>query len=67
LIPIIFTTAYPSSEVKKQLLDLGADDFLQKPFDREVMIEKISTLLSHGVNNSEDKVSDNVVFNQNAA
>ena len=66
LIPIIFTTAYPSSEIKNQLLDLGADDFIQKPFDRDVMIEKISTILSHGVNNSEDKVSDSVVFNQNA-
>jgi two-component system alkaline phosphatase synthesis response regulator PhoP len=66
LIPIIFTTAYPSSEVKKQLLNLGADDFISKPFAREVVMKKINILLKHTANNSEDKSLDKVFYNQNS-
>lgn len=44
-IPVIFITAYPSIEVKKQVMEMGAEDFISKPFNSEVLIEKINTIL----------------------
>jgi DNA-binding response OmpR family regulator len=44
-IPVIFITAYPSEEVRKQVFDLGAVDFISKPFKGEELIEKIKKAL----------------------
>ena len=41
MIPIIIITAYPGEEVKKQVMELGADDFFPKPFNSEDLIKKI--------------------------
>lgn len=44
-IPVIFITAYPTSEVKKQVLEMGAEGFISKPFDSEELISKIRSTI----------------------
>ena len=44
-IPIIFITAYPGEEVKKQAKDLGANGFFSKPFDSNELLTKIRDLI----------------------
>ena len=44
-IPVIFITAYPTSEVKKQLLEMGAEGFISKPFDSEELMSKIRSTI----------------------
>lgn len=44
-IPVIFITAFPSKEVKKLVMDMGAEDFISKPFNSDSLIEKINTIL----------------------
>ena len=44
-IPIIFITAYPGDEVKKQVKELGADGFFSKPFKSADMLNKIKELI----------------------
>ena len=45
-IPVIFITAFPSPEVRKQAMALGAADFISKPFKSELLIEKINAVLN---------------------
>jgi len=45
-IPIIFITAYPGDEVKKQVKDLGADGFFSKPFNSVDLLNKIKELIN---------------------
>jgi len=45
LVPIIFLTAKSMKEDVLQGYKVGADDFLNKPFDSEVLLAKIKTLL----------------------
>jgi len=44
-IPVIFITAYPSVEVKKQVNDMGADGFISKPFRSEELLNKIRSII----------------------
>jgi two-component system cell cycle response regulator len=44
-IPVIFITAYPSAEVKKQVIDMGADGFISKPFSSEELLNKIRSII----------------------
>ncbi|MFH1239229.1 MAG: response regulator [bacterium] len=44
-IPLIFLTAHPSEEYKKQAMEMGADDFIAKPFDEKKLLEKIKKAL----------------------
>ncbi len=44
-IPVIFITAYPTSEVKKQVLEMGAEGFISKPFDSEELMSKIQSTI----------------------
>lgn len=46
MIPVIFITAFPSAEVKKQVMTLGAADFISKPFKSDELIEKINYILN---------------------
>ena len=48
-IPVIFMTAYPSPEIKEQVIEMGAIDFIPKPFDGGQLIEKITSILSNKV------------------
>ena len=48
-IPIIFLTAKSMKEDVLQGYKVGADDFLNKPFDSEVLLAKIKTLLKRKI------------------
>lgn len=45
-IPIIMLSAYPSAQ--QSALESGADDFLAKPFDMQVLLEKVRSNLKDG-------------------
>jgi FixJ family two-component response regulator len=44
-IPIIFITAQGDAKMKMQAMKAGAVEFLSKPFDDEVLLEKVRTAL----------------------
>src|SRR5215510_14574191 len=44
-IPIIFITARGDEKIKMQAMKAGAIDFLPKPFDDEVLLEKVRAAL----------------------
>lgn len=44
--PILIITGYESSDVAAQAIQLGATDYLTKPFQREQVQEKVQILLS---------------------
>jgi len=48
-IPVIFITAFPSAEVKKLVMDMGAEDFISKPFNSDSLIEKIDAILNERI------------------
>ena len=43
--PIIFITAYPTEEIKQKVLEMGAEDFVAKPFDPEELLTKVKKAL----------------------
>ena len=45
-IPVIFITAYPSDHIRKQVTEMGADDFIAKPFKTEELLPKIKRVLN---------------------
>src|ERR1700731_4718375 len=44
-IPIIFITAYGNTRTRTRAMKAGALDFLEKPFDDEILIERVRTAL----------------------
>lgn len=44
--PILVISAREQSEEKVAALDLGADDYVTKPFDGKALIDKVETLLA---------------------
>ncbi len=44
-IPVIFITAFPGQEVREKAMELGATDFIAKPFDSEELIAKVKKIL----------------------
>jgi two-component system response regulator PrrA len=44
-IPVIFITAFPGQEVRERAMELGAADFIAKPFDSEELIAKVKKVL----------------------
>ena len=45
MIPIIFITGVPGKEVKKLIMDLGADGYFPKPFKFVKLLKKIEELI----------------------
>ena len=45
-IPVIFITAYPGKEVEATVREMGAADFIAKPFTTEELMEKINRALT---------------------
>lgn len=45
-IPIIVLTGKGTEEDKKKVLEMGADDYIRKPFDPELLIKRIKELTS---------------------
>lgn len=52
-IPIIFLTARAQEQDKINVLNLGVDDYLFKPFNSEELLVRIKNLLANKVNRSE--------------
>lgn len=44
-VPIIFITAYGNTRTRTRAMKAGALDFLEKPFDDEVLLERVRTAL----------------------
>lgn len=44
-IPVIFITAYPGKEVEEKAFEMGAADFIAKPFENEELLAKIENVL----------------------
>jgi DNA-binding response OmpR family regulator len=47
MIPVIFITAFPTPEIKRQVIKMGAKDFISKPYNGDVLMEKINTILNN--------------------
>jgi FixJ family two-component response regulator len=45
-IPIIFITAHSDAKTKLEAMNAGALDFLSKPFDDELLLEKVRPQLN---------------------
>jgi len=52
---ILAVTGYDSADIKKKIIDSGADDYLGKPLDYAQTLEKISKLLGVSVAPSQKK------------
>ncbi|MBI2283422.1 MAG: response regulator transcription factor [Bacteroidetes bacterium] len=59
-IPLFFLSAKTMKDDIIQGYKLGADDYITKPFDSEVLLLKIKAILKR--NEEENRVSDNVEF-----
>ncbi len=44
-IPIVMLTARTSAEEMKTGMDVGADEYIVKPFDQQVLMDKVKALL----------------------
>jgi len=44
-IPVLVATGIQSERVKQMVMDYDVDDFLQKPFEAEELIEKVGRLI----------------------
>ncbi len=62
-VPLIFLTAKTMKEDMLKGYQLGADDYINKPFDSEVLIYKIKALLSRSA--SEDDKEKEEIFDFN--
>ncbi len=47
-LPILATTGYTGPEYAQRAIEMGADDVLVKPLDRDELIERVRTLLQSG-------------------
>jgi two-component system alkaline phosphatase synthesis response regulator PhoP len=48
-IPVIFITAYPNKDVQEKVAEMGAADFIAKPFETEELLLKINYALGKKV------------------
>ena len=62
-IPVIFLTARSLKEDIVKGLKIGADDYITKPFDPEILILRINNILKRAYSSSNDefKVSDTIL------
>ncbi len=60
-IPIIFLTAQNTSSDMVKGLELGADDYIAKPFDEQVLIARINARIRPETNSSIVKIKDLVL------
>ena len=52
-IPIIFISAHQDATAREQAMKAGAEDFLQKPFEDQILLEKINSILKRFKNGTE--------------
>ena len=62
-IPAIFITSYTDKETLKEAYEVGADDYIKKPFDIDELLYRIEAIL-HRYNNTEDLIhlTDDCVY-----
>lgn len=62
-VPIIFLTAKSLKEDIVRGLKIGADDYITKPFDPEILILRINNILKRAYSSSNDeyKISDTIL------
>ena len=51
--PIIFISAHQDATAREQAMKAGAEDFLQKPFEDQILLEKINSILKRIKNGIE--------------
>lgn len=58
-VPIIVVTSRDSQVDELMSINLGADDFITKPYNTEILLARVSTILkrSYGKNNNEEILS----------
>ena len=44
-IPVIFITAYASEEIEEQVREMGAVDFISKPFNADDLLKKVNAAI----------------------
>ena len=66
MIPVIFITAFPSVKVKEQVMSMGAEDFIAKPFNSDVLIEKINIILNDKKLKPDENPLTNAKIDQNS-
>jgi CheY-like chemotaxis protein len=44
-IPVIFVTAYSTPAVRQHMLEIGAAEFIEKPFDSAELLEKVRKVI----------------------
>jgi FixJ family two-component response regulator len=54
LTPVIVITAYPSIEIQQKVKEMGAVDFISKPFKAEDMLPRIRKALGEISQEEED-------------
>ena len=62
MIPIIMITALSDSEDKIRAIDCGADDFINKPFDKLELLARINSLLRIKHLNDQLENAENILF-----
>jgi DNA-binding response OmpR family regulator len=66
-VPVIFLTAKSLKEDIVRGLKIGADDYITKPFDPEVLILRINNILKRAYSSSNDEYKiSNTVLNYNS-
>ncbi len=63
-VPLFFLSAKTMKEDIIQGYKLGADDYITKPFDSEVLLMKIKAILKR--NEEENRINDNIEFDMGA-
>ena len=53
--PVIIITAYPSPEIKQKLKEMGAVDFISKPFKAEDVLSRIRKALGEASREGKDQ------------
>lgn len=60
-LPILAITAYNTAGEAQKCLEAGMNDFVIKPFDPEVLYQKILALVHHAVTSAPEKLSADVM------
>ncbi len=53
-IPIIFVTAHPDEDVRRQALEAGASAYLRKPFETDALLQSMQSILKRTTRRRRD-------------
>ena len=54
-VPIVFITAHQDRDVRRRAMEAGADAYLMKPFDDQVLLDAIRSALAEDASRGKDK------------